>query len=206
MQDLDPSKPEWLDALESSSRQRRACSLLLTRMGELATTAAHLCTAISHRIATPSGNPQRHACLATCSWNAAFARCVRWNAMAMVMRTNLKDSAWAVTSQLRFQRNLYDIGFQRYFFQAPTEEIADDLSPALQGHRGKSYARAFMEGRITEEQMNNFPPGSHDSRGLSSYPHPWPGTDFWLPTVSMGPGRSGDLRARFMKYKPWLHP
>ncbi|ORB28797.1 hypothetical protein, partial [Mycobacterium paraseoulense] len=80
---------------------------------------------------------------------------------------------------------LYDIGFN-YFFQAPTDEHGGDLV-FFQGHASPGvYARAFLEGRISEEQLENFRQ-EVDGNGLSSYPHPWLMPDFWqFPTVSMG--------------------
>ena len=126
---------------------------------------------------------------------------VRWNALAMVMRTNLKDSdLGGHISSFASSATLYDIGFN-YFFQAPTEEHGGDLI-FFQGHASPGvYARAFMEGRITEEQMNNFRQ-EVDGQGLSSYPHPWLMPDFWqFPTVSMGLGPIQAIyQARFMKY------
>ncbi|MGH8464392.1 MAG: pyruvate dehydrogenase (acetyl-transferring), homodimeric type, partial [Pseudomonas sp.] len=126
---------------------------------------------------------------------------VRWNAMAMVMRTNLKDSdLGGHISSFASSATLYDIGFN-YFFQAPTDEHGGDLI-YFQGHTSPGvYARAFMEGRITEDQMNNFRQ-EVDGQGLSSYPHPWLMPDFWqFPTVSMGLGPIQAIyQARFMKY------
>ncbi|MGA5587839.1 pyruvate dehydrogenase (acetyl-transferring), homodimeric type, partial [Pseudomonas siliginis] len=126
---------------------------------------------------------------------------VRWNAMAMVMRTNLRDSdLGGHISSFASSATLYDIGFN-YFFQAPTDEHGGDLI-YFQGHTSPGvYARAFMEGRITEDQMNNFRQ-EVDGQGLSSYPHPWLMPDFWqFPTVSMGLGPIQAIyQARFMKY------
>ncbi|MCP6385236.1 hypothetical protein NL438_26245, partial [Klebsiella pneumoniae] len=82
-----------------------------------------------------------------------------------------------------------------------TDEHGGDLI-YFQGHASPGvYARAFMEGRITEEQMNNFRQ-EVDGKGLSSYPHPWLMKDFWqFPTVSMGLGPIQAIyQARFMKY------
>ncbi|WP_121222593.1 pyruvate dehydrogenase (acetyl-transferring), homodimeric type, partial [Pseudomonas aeruginosa] len=95
---------------------------------------------------------------------------------------------------------LYDIGFN-YFFQAPTDEHGGDLV-FFQGHASPGvYARAFLEGRISEEQLENFRQ-EVDGNGLSSYPHPWLMPDFWqFPTVSMGLGPIQAIyQARFMKY------
>ena len=126
---------------------------------------------------------------------------VRWNALAMVMRTNQQDpDLGGHISTFASSATLYDIGFN-YFFKAPTEEHGGDLV-FFQGHASPGiYARAFMEGRISEEQMENFRQ-EVDGKGLSSYPHPWLMPDFWqFPTVSMGLGPIQAIyQARFMKY------
>jgi pyruvate dehydrogenase E1 component len=95
---------------------------------------------------------------------------------------------------------LYDVGFN-HFFRAASDQFGGDLI-FFQGHSSPGvYARAFLEGRLTEEQMDNFrqETGGH---GLSSYPHPWLMPDFWqFPTVSMGLGPlQGIYQARFLKY------
>ena len=82
---------------------------------------------------------------------------------------------------------LYDVGFN-HFFRAPTDTFGGDLI-YYQGHSAPGiYARSFLEGRISEEQLENFR-REVDGKGLSSYPHPWLMPDYWqFPTVSMGLG------------------
>ena len=95
---------------------------------------------------------------------------------------------------------LYDIGFN-HFFRGANKDFDGDLV-YIQGHASPGvYARAFLEGRITEEQMDNFRMET-GGNGLSSYPHPWLMPDFWqFPTVSMGLGPiMGIYQARFLKY------
>src|SRR5262249_27255098 len=95
---------------------------------------------------------------------------------------------------------LYDIGFG-HFWRAPSNQHGGDLI-YLQGHSSPGiYARAFLEGRLTEEQLANFR-REVGGKGLSSYPHPWLMPDFWqFPTVSMGLGPLMAIyQARFMKY------
>jgi pyruvate dehydrogenase E1 component len=126
---------------------------------------------------------------------------VRWNAMAMVVRAN------QVTSELgghiasfASAATLYDVGFN-HFFHAPSDKHGGDLV-FFQGHSAPGvYARAFLEGRISEQQLLNFRQ-EVDGKGLSSYPHPWLMPDFWqFPTVSMGLGPIMAIyQARFMKY------
>ena len=96
---------------------------------------------------------------------------------------------------------LYDIGFN-HFFRAPTEKNKGDLV-FFQGHSAPGiYARAFLEGRISEQQLLSFRQEALDENGLSSYPHPWLMPEFWqFPTVSMGLGPIMAIyQARFMRY------
>ncbi|MBP3863164.1 MAG: pyruvate dehydrogenase (acetyl-transferring), homodimeric type, partial [Pseudomonas sp.] len=205
MQDLDPVETqEWLDALESvlDKEGEDRAHYLMTRMGELATRTG---SQLPYAITTPYRNtiPVTHEARmpGDLFMERRIRSLVRWNAMAMVMRTNLKDSdLGGHISSFASSATLYDIGFN-YFFQAPTDAHGGDLI-YFQGHTSPGvYARAFMEGRISEEQMNNFRQ-EVDGQGLSSYPHPWLMPDFWqFPTVSMGLGPIQAIyQARFMKY------
>ena len=129
-------------------------------------------------------------------------RCfVRWNALAMVLRANCGDSnLGGHIASFASAATLYDVGFN-HFWQAPSENHGGDLV-YMQGHSAPGfYARAFMLGRLTEEQMDNFR-REVDGKGLSSYPHPWLMPDFWqFPTVSMGLGPIQAIyQARFLKY------
>ncbi|MDP1610038.1 MAG: pyruvate dehydrogenase (acetyl-transferring), homodimeric type [Sulfuritalea sp.] len=125
----------------------------------------------------------------------------RWNALVMVLRANKNDSGLGGhIASYASAATLYDIGFN-HFWHAPSEKHGGDLVLS-QGHSAPGvYARAFMLGRLTEEQMDNFR-REVDGKGLSSYPHPWLMPDFWqFPTVSMGLGPlQGIYQARFMKY------
>jgi pyruvate dehydrogenase E1 component len=125
----------------------------------------------------------------------------RWNAMVMVLRANKDDSGLGGhIASYASAATLYDIGFN-HFWHAPSEKHGGDLVLS-QGHSAPGvYARAFMLGRLTEEQMDNFR-REVDGKGLSSYPHPWLMPDFWqFPTVSMGLGPLQAIyQARFMKY------
>ncbi len=125
----------------------------------------------------------------------------RWNALVMVLRANRDDSGLGGhIASYASAATLYDIGFN-HFWHAPSENHGGDLVLS-QGHSATgTYARAFMLGRLTEEQMDNFR-REVDGKGLSSYPHPWLMPDFWqFPTVSMGLGPLQAIyQARFMKY------
>ena len=126
---------------------------------------------------------------------------VRWNALALVLRAN-KESSELGGHIASFQSAalLYDTGFM-HFWHGETEQHGGDLI-YLQGHSSPGfYARAFLEGRLTEPQMLNFRQ-EVDGKGLSSYPHPWLMPDFWqFPTVSMGLGPLMAIyQARFLRY------
>jgi pyruvate dehydrogenase E1 component len=128
---------------------------------------------------------------------------VRWNAIATVLGAN-KESSELGGHIASFQSaaTLYEVGFN-HFWHAPSDDHGGDLV-FIQGHSSPGiYARAFLEGRISEEQMKRFRTET-DARtpGLSSYPHPWLMPGFWqFPTVSMGLGPLMAIyQARFMKY------
>jgi pyruvate dehydrogenase E1 component len=126
---------------------------------------------------------------------------VRWNAMAMVARANKESSELGGhVASFASSATLYDVGFN-HFFRAQSENFGGDLV-FLQGHSAPGfYARAFLEGRITEDQLENFR-REVGGKGLSSYPHPWLMPEFWqFPTVSMGLGPIMSIyQARFMRY------
>ncbi|NDG87665.1 MAG: pyruvate dehydrogenase (acetyl-transferring), homodimeric type, partial [Gammaproteobacteria bacterium] len=128
---------------------------------------------------------------------------IRWNAMAMVVRANRKSTEYGGhIASFASAATLYDVGFN-HFFRAPTKEFGGDLV-YFQGHAAPGiYARAFMEGRLSEKQLDYFRAEIEGKgQGLSSYPHPWLMPDFWqFPTVSMGLGPIMSIyQARFMKY------
>ena len=127
---------------------------------------------------------------------------VRWNALAMVMRANMDndDELGGHIASFASSATLYDVGFN-HFFRAPSDKNEGDLV-FFQGHSAPGvYARAYLEGRISEEQLDNFR-REVDGKGLSSYPHPWLMPDFWqFPTVSMGLGPIQAIyQAHVMKY------
>ena len=126
---------------------------------------------------------------------------IRWNAAIMVMRAN-RDSAdlGGHIASFASSATLYDIGFN-HFWRAPGKDHGGDLI-FFQGHSAPGiYARAFLEGRLTEKQMDNFRRES-EGEGVPSYPHPWLMNEFWqFPTVSMGLGPIMAIyQARFLKY------
>jgi len=128
-------------------------------------------------------------------------RAIRWNALVVVLRANKKDlELGGHIGSFASSGTLYDVGFN-HFFRAASEVDGGDFIFS-QGHIAPGiYSRAFVEGRITEERMNNYRQEC-DGQGLSSYPHPHLMKDFWqFPTVSMGLGPLQAIyTARFLKY------
>jgi pyruvate dehydrogenase E1 component len=126
---------------------------------------------------------------------------IRWNAAVMVVRANRKSSELGGhIASFASAATLYDVGFNHFWRGDTDTQHADMLF--IQGHSAPGlYARAFMEGTISEDQANGFRQ-EVDGGGLSSYPHPWLMPDFWqFPTVSMGLGPIQAIyQARFMKY------
>ena len=128
---------------------------------------------------------------------------IRWNAMAMVVQANRRSSEYGGhISTYASSATLYEVGFN-HFWRAPTEKHPGDMV-FMQGHSSPGiYARAYLEGRLTEEQLRHFRQEVAGD-GLSSYPHPWLMPRFWhFPTVSMGLGPdNGDLSSTIHEI-PW---
>jgi pyruvate dehydrogenase E1 component len=207
---LLPSDPdtqetqEWLDALEAVIEQEgpERAHYLIERLVELArrtginlpykATTAYINTIPPGKEIPSPGNHELEQ---------KIRNYVRWNALAMVLRANKGDSnLGGHIASFASAATLYDVGYN-HFWHSPSENHGGDMV-FVQGHSGPGvYARAFMLGRLTEDQMNNFR-REVDGKGLSSYPHPWLMPDFWqFPTVSMGLGPLQAIyQARFMKY------
>ena len=131
---------------------------------------------------------------------------MRWNAMAMVVRANKHDpNIGGHLATYASLATLVEVGFNHFFYgsyETPSGKQPGDFV-YFQGHSSPGiYARAFLEGRLSEEHLINFRHELRDHPGLSSYPHPWLMPDFWqFPTVSMGLGPIGSIyQARFMRY------
>jgi len=128
---------------------------------------------------------------------------IRWNAMAMVVHANRQSSEYGGhIASYASSATLYEVGFN-HFWRASVDGQRGDLV-FIQGHSSPGiYARAYLEGRLSEDQLNYFRREVEgDGDGLSSYPHPWLMPDFWqFPTVSMGLGPMMAIyQARFMRY------
>ena len=127
---------------------------------------------------------------------------IRWNAIAMILRANKESSELGGhIASYQSAALLYEIGFN-HFWHAPSDDHGGDLV-YIQGHSSPGiYARAYLEGRLTEENLEGFRQEVSRPGGISSYPHPWLMPDFWqFPTVSMGLGPIMAIyQARFMRY------
>lgn len=203
--DPDPQETQdWLDSLEAViDREDGAKADYLLR--KLTDRARELGISTSPGVQTPYSNtisPENEEKIPGDSLIARnVAAYVRWNAMAMVARANKKGAGLgghiATYSSVSA---LYEVGFN-WFFRGPDAPDGADMI-YFQGHSSPGvYARAFVEGRLSQSQLEKFR-REVDGKGLSSYPHPWLMPDFWeFPTVSMGLGPMAAIyQARFMKY------
>jgi hypothetical protein len=190
--DLDPSETqEWLDALKSvlAVQGSERTNYLL---GKLVDEARRAGIYIPRSLTTPYTNTipadKEERSPGNREIEHRIRSIIRWNAVAIILRAN-KDSSELGGHITSFQSaaTLYDIGSGQ-FWHAPSEAHGGDLL-YIQGHSSPGiYARAFMEGRLSEEQLLNYRQEVNGT-GLSSYPHPWLMPDFWqFPTVSMGLG------------------
>ena len=203
--DIDPQETqEWLEAIDAvlaNEGTERAHYLLETLIDKARRSGAYLpynaTTAYVNTIPTHlqqrlPGNPDMER---------RIRALIRWNAIMTVLRANEKSpGVGGHIASFQSAATLYDVGFN-HFFRAANDKFGGDLI-FFQGHSSPGvYARAFLEGRLTEEQLDNFRQET-GGNGLSSYPHPWLMPDFWqFPTVSMGLGPlQGIYQARFLKY------
>ncbi|KGK01143.1 pyruvate dehydrogenase (acetyl-transferring), homodimeric type [Thalassotalea sp. ND16A] len=203
--DIDPIETqEWVESLEAVLEQEgpeRAHQLLETLIDRARRGGTHLpFDAKTAYVNTIPVNQEPHM-PADLTIEARIRAAIRWNALVLVLRASKKDlELGGHIGSFASSAMLYDVGFN-HFFKASSEKDGGDFIFA-QGHISPGiYSRAFMEGRLTEEQMNNFRQEC-DGNGLSSYPHPHLMPDFWqFPTVSMGLGPLQAIyTARFLKY------
>ncbi|HIL62564.1 MAG TPA: pyruvate dehydrogenase (acetyl-transferring), homodimeric type, partial [Porticoccaceae bacterium] len=204
--DANPEETrEWLDALRSVIAEEGAerAHYLIARLSEKATrtdpNSRHASVNTPYRNTISSSNEERMP--GDMFMDRKIRGIIRWNALAMVMRANKHNpNLGGHISTFSSAATLYDVGFN-YFFQGPSDESEGDLI-YFQGHSSPGiYARSYLEGRISEQQMDNFRQ-EVDGNGLSSYPHPWLMPDYWqFPTVSMGLGPIQAIyQAHVMKY------
>jgi pyruvate dehydrogenase E1 component len=203
--DADPGETrEWLDSLEyilENEGTDRANFLLERLSARMTKTGARL----PYTITTPYRNTipsNREAFMpGDLFMERRIRSLIRWNALATVVRANNRPGELGGhISSFASSATLYDVGFN-YFFHGPTDDHAGDLI-YFQGHAAPGiYARSFLEGRLTEDQLDNYR-REVDGQGLSSYPHPWLMPHYWqFPTVSMGLGPIQAIyQAHIMKY------
>ncbi len=195
---------EWIEAIDgviAAEGPKRASELL----GSLIDHAETKGVEIPHPLTTPYINtiPVEHQPVfpGDPEIEERLRHYIRWNAMAMVVRANKESSELGGhVATFSSAATLVDVGFN-HFWHAPSATHGGDLV-YFQGHSSPGiYARAYMEGRIDEEQLNRFR-REVDGGGLSSYPHSWLMPDFWqFATVSMGlGGLQAVYQARYMKY------
>lgn len=196
---------EWLDALASVIKQEgseRAQFLL----GKLLDKAHRRGIQIPQAFNTPYVNtidPNREAEYpGDEDIEKRLTTLMRWNAIMMVLRAGKKaPELGGHIATYASAATLYEVGFN-HFFRAPSKDNPGDLI-YYQGHSSPGiYARAFLEGRLTEKQLDHFRQEIDNDDGLSSYPHPWLMPNFWqFATVSMGLGLLQAIyQARFLKY------
>src|SRR6478672_9565360 len=206
LEDLDPAETrEWVEALDSVlafEGADRAFYLL----DEVTTEARRKGAPVPYSATTPYLNtipPDKEVRLSPreLAIDHRIRSMIRWNALAMVLRANAESSELGGhIASFQSAATLYDVGFQ-HFFRGTSDSHGGDLL-FIQGHSSPGiYARSFVEGRLTEEQLTRFRQ-EVDGGGLSSYPHPWLMPDYWqMPTVSMGLGPIMAIyQARFLKY------
>ncbi|WP_344933547.1 pyruvate dehydrogenase (acetyl-transferring), homodimeric type [Zhongshania borealis] len=202
-EDLDPQETqEWLEALDGVLKNggRGRTAFLMKRLAKHAARAGtQLPSAITTSFRNTIEPSDERRMPGDLFMERKIRSIIRWNALAMVMRANdNNEGLGGHISSFSSSATLYDVGFN-YFFRGG--EKADLIY--YQGHSSPGmYARSYLEGRIDEDQLDNFR-REVDGNGLSSYPHPWLMPDYWqFPTVSMGLGPIQAIyQAHVMKYQ-----
>jgi pyruvate dehydrogenase E1 component len=203
--DIDPQETqEWLEALEAVLENEgvdRAHFLIERMVDKARRSGAYLPFSANTAYVNTIPVTQQKRFPGDRAMERRIRSFIRWNAMAMVVQANrISTELGGHISSFASSATLFDVGFN-HFFHAPTKERDGDLV-FFQGHSAPGiYARAFLEGRISEDQLYSFRQ-EVDGNGLSSYPHPWLMPGFWqFPTVSMGLGPLMAIyQARFMRY------
>jgi len=204
--DIDPVETrEWIDSLDEVVKYRgeeRATYLINELSKRAMADGIPLPTAITTPFRNTIAPADQKQMPGDLFMERRIRSLVRWNALAMVMRANDNDEGLGGhISSFSSSATLYDVGCN-YFFRGADGDHPGDLV-FYQGHSAPGmYARSYLEGRLTEEQLDNFR-REVDGHGLSSYPHPWLMPDYWqFPTVSMGLGPIQAIyQARLLKYQ-----
>jgi len=202
--DIDPQETqEWLDALDGVLKHegpQRAHYLLEQLVDKARRGGAYFPFSLNTAYVNTIPTAQEEHSPGDHELENRIRSYIRWNALAMVLRANKHTNVGGHIASFASAATLYDVGYN-HFWRAVSENFDGDLI-FTQGHSAPGiYARAFLLGRLSEEQMDNFRQ-EVDGRGLPSYPHPWLMPDFWqFPTVSMGLGPLMAIyQARFMRY------
>lgn len=205
--DVDPLETqEWIDSLDSVLKNEgieRAHFLLEQMIDKARKEGADLPFSANTPYLNTITIPQEKRIPGNQKLEHRIRSVIRWNALAMVVQANRKTSELGGhIASFASAATLYDVGFN-YFYRGANEENKGDLV-FYQGHSAPGiYARAYLEGRLTDEHLLNFrQEADGTANALSSYPHPWLMPDFWqFPTVSMGLGPIMAIyQARFLKY------
>ncbi len=203
--DLDPTETrEWLDSLLAVIARDgtgRAHYLLEQLVAETRRAGGNLPFAPTTEYINTIPPSQQPAMPGNATLEWKIRSLIRWNALATVVRANRKPGELGGhIASFASSATLYDVGFNHFWRASHAQHPGDLLY--IQGHSSPGiYARAFLEGRISEDQLDHFRMET-GGRGISSYPHPWLMPTFWqTPTVSMGLGPiSAIYQARFFKY------
>ena len=203
--DIDPLETqEWLDALEGVLENEgvdRAHFLIEQLVDKARRSGAYLPFSANTAYVNTIPVTQQERFPGDRAMERRIRSIIRWNAMAMVVQANrISSELGGHISSFASSATLYDVAFN-HFFRARNENQDGDLI-FFQGHSAPGvYARAYLEGRISEDELYSFRQEVEGS-GLSSYPHPWLMPGFWqFPTVSMGLGPIMAIyQARFMRY------
>jgi pyruvate dehydrogenase E1 component len=206
-QDIDPVETqEWIESIQVVAQKNgEARAHFLIEQARAALHGSEQATSTGLAIHTPYKNTIPVDKEARKPEDDAIAyqvnALIRWNALAMVLRAGkIAPELGGHIASFASAANLYEV-LLNYFLRAPSQDFAGDMA-YIQGHSSPGiYARAFLEGRLSEEQLQHFRQ-EVETNGLSSYPHPWLMPDFWqFPTVSMGLGPIQAIyQARFLKY------
>ncbi|MFA7084719.1 MAG: pyruvate dehydrogenase (acetyl-transferring), homodimeric type [Arcobacteraceae bacterium] len=205
LEDVDPIETqEWIEALEvviEEEGSTRAHFLLEKLIDKARRSGAYLPYSATTAYVNTIPVEQEPKMPGNLSLERKIRSIIRWNAQAMVLRASKKElELGGHISSFQSSATLYDVAFN-HFFKAPQHKDGGDLI-FFQGHIAPGiYARSFVEGRISQEQMDNFRQEAF-ADGLSSYPHPKLMPQYWqFPTVSMGLGPIQAIyQARFLKY------
>jgi pyruvate dehydrogenase E1 component len=207
LQDLDPTETqEWLESIDSVLKTHgadRAHFLLERLIDHTRRSGAYLPFKPNTAYVNTISVGQQQAYPGDRALERRIEAYLRWNSVAMVLKANkISTEFGGHLASYASSATLYEVGFNHFWRAASAQHPGDMVF--MQGHSSPGiYARAFLEGRLTEDQLNRFRQEAEGpGLGLSSYPHPWLMPDFWqFPTVSMGLGpMMAIFQARFVRY------